>query len=109
MKYLWLAIAIGSEVLATSSLKACAGFTRLLPSIVVVLGYGVAFFCLSQTLRSIPIGIVYAIWSGLGTVLIAVVGFFVYREPLDRPALVGMALIIAGVLVMNLFSKSTAH
>lgn len=75
----------------------------------MVVGYGVAFYCLSQTLKTIPVGVAYAIWSGVGTALIALVGFIVYRQALDRAALIGMALIIAGVLVMNLFSKSAAH
>lgn len=109
MNYLWLAAAICSEVFATSSLKASEGFTRLLPSLAVIVGYGAAFYCLSQTLRTIPVGVAYAIWSGLGTVLIALVGVVLYRQVLDRAALLGMTLIIAGVLVMNLFSKSGAH
>ena len=109
MNYLWLAAAIVSEVFATSSLKASNGFTRLGPSTAVVLGYGAAFYFLSQTLKTIPVGVAYAIWSGVGTVLIALVGFVVYRQVLDRAALIGMTLIIAGVLVMNLFSKSAAH
>ncbi|MBS1820717.1 MAG: multidrug efflux SMR transporter [Acidobacteria bacterium] len=109
MNYLWLAAAICSEVFATSSLKASEGFTRLLPSLSVIAGYGAAFYCLSQTLRTIPVGVAYAIWSGLGTVLIALVGVVLYRQVLDRAALLGMTLIIAGVLVMNLFSKSGAH
>ncbi|QHS51415.1 multidrug efflux SMR transporter [Edaphobacter sp. 12200R-103] len=106
---LWMLAAILSEVIATSSLKASNGFTKLWPSVVVVAGYGAAFYCLSQTLKTIPVGIVYAIWSGVGTVLIALVGFVVYRQALDRAAMMGMTLIIAGVLVMNLFSKSAAH
>jgi small multidrug resistance pump len=109
MNYLWLAAAILSEVIATSSLKTSNGFTRLLPSVAVVVGYGIAFFSLSQTLKTIPIGIAYAIWSGVGTVLIALVGSVLYRQTLDRAALLGMGLIVAGVLVMNLFSKSVAH
>lgn len=109
MNYLWLAAAICSEVIATSSLKASDGFTRLVPSIAVVVGYGAAFFFLSQTLKTIPIGVAYAIWSGLGTVLIALVGVFLYRQTLDRAAVVGMVLILTGVVVMNLFSKSVAH
>jgi small multidrug resistance pump len=109
VNYLWLAAAIVSEVFATSSLKASNGFTRLGPSTAVVLGYGAAFYFLSQTLKTIPVGVAYAIWSGVGTVLIALVGFVVYRQVLDRAALIGMTLIIAGVLVMNLFSRSAAH
>ncbi|HMF64546.1 MAG TPA: multidrug efflux SMR transporter [Edaphobacter sp.] len=109
LNYLWLAAAICSEVFATSSLKASNGFTRLWPSVAVVIGYGAAFYFLSQTLKTIPVGVAYAIWSGVGTVLIALVGFVLYRQALDRAALIGMTLIIAGVLVMNLFSKSAAH
>jgi len=107
--YLSLAIAIGSEVIATSALRAADGFSKLLPSVVVVIGYALAFVFLSLTLKSIPVGIAYAIWSGLGVVLISVVAYFVYGQVLDMPALIGMALIVAGVLVLNLFSKSAVH
>ncbi|WP_034298298.1 SMR family transporter [Herbaspirillum sp. RV1423] len=107
--YLSLAIAIVSEVIATSALRAADGFTRLVPSIMVVVGYALAFLFLSITLKSIPVGIAYAIWSGLGVVLISVVAYFVYGQSLDLPAIIGMTLILAGVLVLNLFSKSTAH
>lgn len=106
---LWMAAAILSEVIATSSLKASNGFTKFSPSVVVILGYGAAFYCLSQTLKTIPVGIVYAIWSGVGTVLIAMVGFLIYKQALDCAAVIGMTLIIAGVLVMNLFSNSAAR
>jgi small multidrug resistance pump len=107
--YLLLGIAIVAEVIATSAMRAADGFTRLLPSIVVVIGYAVAFLCLSLTLKSIPVGIVYAIWSGLGIVLISVVAYFLYGQSLDLPAIIGMALILVGVVVLNLFSKSTVH
>jgi len=107
--YLSLAIAIVSEVVATSALRAADGFTKLVPSIIVVVGYALAFLFLSITLKSIPVGIAYAIWSGLGVVLISVVAYFLYGQTLDVPAILGMALILAGVLVLNLFSKSTAH
>lgn len=107
--YLSLGIAIVSEVIATSALRAADGFTRLVPSVVVVVGYALAFLFLSITLKSIPVGVAYAIWSGLGIVLISVVAYFVYGQSLDLPAIIGMALILAGVLVLNLFSKSTAH
>jgi small multidrug resistance pump len=109
MPYLLLTLAILSEVVATSSLKASNGFTRPLPSVIVVLGYGIAFYCLSQTLKTIPVGITYAIWSGVGTVLVALAGLVLYHQRLDRAAIVGMVLIVAGVLVMNLFSTSTPH
>jgi len=107
--YLFLAVAILAEVIATSSLKASAGFTRLLPSIATVAGYGVAFYFLSLTLATIPTGIAYAIWSGVGIVLISLIGWMVFGQKLDAPAIAGMGLIVAGVLVINLFSKSSAH
>lgn len=109
MAYAYLLIAIVAEVIATSSLKAADGFTRIGPSLLVVAGYGVAFYCLSLTLRTIPIGITYAIWSGLGIVLVSLVGWLVYQQRLDAPAVVGMALIVSGVLVLNLFSRASAH
>jgi len=95
-------------VVATSALKAADGFTRLAPSAVVVAGYGIAFFCLSLTLRSIPVGIAYAIWSGVGMVLICGLGWLLYRQTLDVPAIIGIGLILSGVLVLNLFSKASA-
>ena len=107
--YIFLAIAIIAEVIATSALKASQGFSQLLPSILVVVGYGVAFYFLSLTLRTIPVGIAYAIWSGAGIVLVALIGFALYGQKLDIWALVGMGLIIAGVMVINLLSKSAAH
>lgn len=107
--YLLLLAAIVAEVVATSALKASESFTRPLPSLVVVLGYGIAFTCLSMTLRTLPLGVAYAIWSGVGTALVAVVGWLVYRQQLDLPALLGVALIIAGTLVLNLFSKVAVH
>lgn len=107
--YLFLAVAIVAEVIATSALKASEGFTQILPSIAVVLGYGIAFFFLSLTLRTIPVGIAYAIWSGVGIVLVSAVGWVVYGQKLDLAGFVGLGLIIAGVLVVNLLSKSAAH
>ena len=109
MSYLYLAIAIIAEVIATSSLKASAEFTKLWPSVAVILGYGTAFYFMTLALRQIPLGITYAIWSGLGIVLVTVVGAVVYNEKPDVPALIGMGLIIAGVLVINLFSNINAH
>lgn len=109
MNWLYLAIAIIAEVIATSALKATAGFSRLLPSLLVVAGYGTAFYFLSLTLRTIPLGIAYALWSGAGIVLVSMVGWFFYRQQLDWPALLGIALIISGVLVINLFSQSAGH
>lgn len=107
--YAYLAIAILSEVLATSCLKASDSFTRLWPSVATAAGYAVSFYFLSLTLRVIPTGIAYAIWSAVGIVLISLVGWFWFGQKLDGPAIGGMALIIAGVLVINVFSKSVAH
>lgn len=109
MSYVYLAIAIIAEVIAASSLKASAEFSRLWPSVLVVLGYATAFYCMTLALRAIPLGITYAIWSGLGIVLITLVGVVVYDEKLDLPAAIGMGLIIAGVVVINLFSKTAGH
>jgi small multidrug resistance pump len=107
--WLFLAIAIVSEVIATSALKASEGFTRLAPSAVVVAGYGVAFYFLALTLRTIPIGIAYAVWSGVGIVLITALAWWLFGQRLDGPAILGMALIVAGVIVIHVFSKSVAH
>jgi small multidrug resistance pump len=104
-----LAIAIVAEVIATSAMRASDGFSRLLPSAIVVLGYGVAFYCLSLTLRSIPVGIVYAVWSGAGIVLITLVALVLYRQVPDVPAIIGLGLIVAGVAVLNIFSNMQAH
>ena len=109
MNWLYLAIAIASEVLATSALKATESFTRWQPSLLVLLGYGTAFFFLSLTLRSIPVGIAYAIWSGAGVVLVSIAGWLLYEQKLDGAAILGISLIVSGVLVLNLFSKSAAH
>lgn len=107
--YLFLAISIIAEVIATSALKASVQFTKLWPSIIVVIGYSVAFYCMSHVLKSIPVGITYAIWSGLGIVLITIVGVFMFKQIPDLPAIIGLALIIAGVVVINVWSKTTAH
>lgn len=107
--WLFLFVAIFAEVIATSSLKASSGFSRLGPSLLAVAGYGVAFYCLSLTLRTIPVGIAYAIWSGVGIVLVTLIAWLIFGQKLDLPAVAGMALIIAGVVVLNLFSKSTVH
>ena len=104
-----LLIAIVAEVIATSALKASDGFSKLLPSVITVLGYGVAFYCLSLTLKHIPVGVAYAVWSGLGVVLITAVSWVLFGQKLDAPALIGMGLIVAGVVVMNVFSKSVSH
>ncbi|MDE2367302.1 MAG: QacE family quaternary ammonium compound efflux SMR transporter [Betaproteobacteria bacterium] len=108
-QWLFLSVAIVSEVVATSALKSSNGFTQLWPSLVVVAGYSAAFFFLSLTLRTIPVGIAYAIWSGAGIVLITAIGWLVLGQSLDVPAIIGLALIIAGVIVLNVFSKSVAH
>ncbi len=109
MAYLYLMLAIISEVIATSALKASAEFTKLVPVIIVLLGYGFSFYCMALVLRTIPLGVTYAIWSGLGIVIIAVIGVVFFKESLDLPAMVGMGLIIAGVVVVNLFSKTAGH
>ncbi|NDV93041.1 QacE family quaternary ammonium compound efflux SMR transporter [Alteromonas sp. 345S023] len=109
MSYLYLAIAIVAEVVGTSALKASAGFTKPIPTIGVVMGYGVAFYFLSLVLKTIPVGIAYAIWSGLGVVLITAVGFIAFNQKIDTPAIIGMTLIISGVIVMNVFSNSVVH
>ena len=106
---LYLAGAIAAEVVATSALKASEGFTRPGPSLVVAIGYGIAFYLLSLTLKTIPVGLAYAIWSGVGVVLIALIGWLVLKQPLDAAAMVGISLIVAGVLVIQLFSHSSAH
>ena len=106
MHWLYLALAIVAEVVATSALKTAAGFTRPLPSLLVVLGYGVAFYCLSLSLRVVPVGVAYAIWSGVGTALIAVIGWLLFGQTLDFAALIGLALIVAGVAVLQVFSHS---
>lgn len=106
--WLFLTIAIVSEVVATSALKACDGFTKLGASVVVVIGYVVAFYFLSLALKVIPVGIAYAIWSGLGIILVSLIALVVYGQKLDVPAMAGMGLIIAGVMVINLLSKSVA-
>jgi len=109
MHWLYLAIAIAAEVVATSFLKTAAGFSRLWPTLLVLAGYGVAFWFLSLTLERIPVGVGYAIWSGAGVTLIAVIGWLVYGEKLDAAAILGMSLIVAGVVVLNLFSKTATH
>lgn len=109
MVYLYLFIAILAEVIATSALNASNQFSRLWPSVLTVAGYGVAFYCLSLTLKTLSVGIVYAIWSGLGIVLISIVGLVVFKQKLDFYAWLGIAFIIAGVVIINTLSKSTTH
>lgn len=109
MTYLYLIMAIAFEVLATSLLKETQNFTRLLPSLMTLAGYGAAFFFLSLTLRALPVGVVYAIWSGAGIVFISAIGWIWFRQALDAPTMIGMGLIVTGVGVINLFSKATPH
>lgn len=109
MLYTVLVIAIVFEVLGTSAMQAAQHFTRLVPTALMVVCYAVAFFFLSYTLRYIPVGIAYALWSGLGIVLISLVGYVTFGQKLDPAAILGLTLIIAGVLVLNLFSESTFH
>ncbi|ABS77072.1 QacE family quaternary ammonium compound efflux SMR transporter [Coxiella burnetii] len=106
MKWLYLLIAIVAEVIGTSALKASDGFTKFGASTLVIIGYGIAFYFLSLTLKSIPVGLAYAIWAGLGIVLISIIGWVVFHQHLDIAAIVGLVLIISGVLVINLLSKS---
>ncbi len=108
MQWLLLFVAIVAEVIATSALKSANGFTRLWPSLVVVVCYSLALYLLSLTLESIPVGVVYAIWSGSGVALITLVGRYFFGQVLDRPALVGIGMIVAGVIVLQLFSTSLA-
>ena len=107
--YLLLAIAIAAEVVATSALKASASFSKPGPSLLVVIGYGLAFYLLSIVVKSVPVGAAYAIWSGAGVVLVALVGVVIYRQIPDAAAVIGMGLIIAGVVILNLFSNMDVH
>ena len=109
MAYLYLALAILAETIGTSALKASEEFTKLIPSIIVFTGYGVSFYFMSLVLKTIPVGITYAVWSGVGIVLIAVVGAIFYKQIPDLPAVIGMGLIILGVVIIQLFSKTVAH
>ena len=107
--YLYLTVAIVFEVIGTSALKASETFTRLVPSIVTLVAYGVSFLCLALSLKAIPVGIAYAMWAAIGIVLITLIGWFWFKETLDGPALIGLGLIIAGVVVVNAFSESVPH
>jgi small multidrug resistance pump len=107
--WLYLAIAIMSEVVATTCLKLSDGFTRLVPSLVVVVGYAISFVFLSLTLKTMPVGIAYAVWSGIGLSAITLIGWLRFGQVLDGPALAGIALIVTGVVVLNAFSRSVAH
>jgi small multidrug resistance pump len=107
--YVLLAIAIVAEVIATSALRASDGFTRAVPSAIVVVGYGLSFYLLSLTLLALPVGVVYAVWSGAGIVLITLVATLLFKQTPDLPAVLGMGLIVSGVVVLNVFSKMSAH
>ena len=107
MHWLYLSIAILAEVIATSSLKAAEGFTRLIPSLIVVFGYGTAFYFISLTLRTMQVGTAYAIWSGVGTVIISIVAWLLYNQKLDAPSILGMALIISGVVIIKFLSPQS--
>lgn len=109
MHFLFLGLAIIAEVIATSTLKSTEEFTRFWPSVVVVVGYVCAFYFLTLALRVLPVGIAYAVWAGLGIVLVTVVGTVVYGQRLDLPGIIGIGLIVAGVLVINLLSKTGTH
>ena len=106
MPYVYLAIAIVTEVIATTALRAADGMTRLWPSVIVIVGYVACFFALALAVKRIPLGVAYGIWSGVGIVTITIASWFLYRQRVDGPAMAGMALIIAGVLVIQLFSKT---
>jgi small multidrug resistance pump len=109
VNFVYLSVAIVAEVVGTSALKASESFTKPIAALVTLVAYAIAFYFLALTLRTIPVGIAYAIWSGLGIVLISLVGVFWFRQTLDTPALIGLALIVAGVIVINAFSHSTVH
>ena len=109
MGYLYLSIAIVAEVVATNALKASEEFSKLGPSIIVIVGYGIAFYLLSLVLKTIPVGVAYAIWSGAGIVLVAIVAAVIFKQVLDIPAIVGIVLIVSGVVVMNVYSKTIGH
>ncbi|WP_432697854.1 DMT family transporter [Marinobacterium sp. YM272] len=108
-QWIFLAAAIVSEVIATSALKSTESFTRPIPSVIVVVGYVLAIYLLGLTLKTIPVGIAYAIWAGMGVVLVALVSWLAFGQRLDLPAVLGICLIIAGVAVINLFSKTAVH
>ena len=109
MAYALLALAIISEVTGSTFLVKSEGFTKLVPSILVFIFYAISFYLLSQVLKTIPLGIAYAIWSGIGIILTACIGFFIFRQSPDLPAVIGIVMIMGGVIVMNVFSKSVGH
>ena len=107
--YLFLLIAVLFEGLGTTSLQASQQFTKLWPSIGVFVGFGMSFYCLMIVLQYLPLGVTYAIWAGIGICLTALLGWLLFRQPVDAPALIGMGLIISGIVVINLFSKTATH
>jgi small multidrug resistance pump len=109
LHYLWLVLAIVAETIGTTALQASQQFTRPLPSLIVVVGYGAAFYLLSLALKYMPVGVVYAIWSGLGVIFIAIIGRVAFGQRLDPPAMLGIALILGGVLIIHLFSRTAGH
>ena len=109
MGYWYLVFAIASEVVATLALKESDGFSRLMPNIVCVTGYAITFYLLSLAFKTVPVGIAYAIWAGMGIVLVTTISAFVFKQIPDLAALIGMFLILVGVMVINLFSKTSVH
>lgn len=107
--YIFLILAIMTETIGTSALQASQQFSRLWPSVIVVVSYALSFYLLALALKTIPVGIAYAIWSGVGIVCIAFIGYVVFRQTLDTPAILGISLIIAGIIIMQVFSKTTGH
>ena len=107
MPWLYLIVAIAGEVIGTTALKASDGFTRFGPAVIVVIGYAIAFYFLALVLRTIPLGVTYAIWSGLGVALVTLIGWLVYGQRLDGAAMLGIGLIVAGVVVLNVWSGAT--
>ncbi len=109
MGYIYLAVAIVAEVIGTTALKSSDQFSKLLPSLIVVCAYAISFYCLSVVLKTIPVGVAYAIWSGLGIVLIALAGLLLFNQKLQSQEIIGMVLVVAGVVVMNATSSSPVH
>ena len=107
--YIFLILAILTETIGTTALKASDGFTKLWPSVIVVVGYGASFYLLALALKTIPVGIAYALWSGLGIVFIAIIGYFAFRQALDFAAIVGLGFIVGGIVIMQVFSNTTGH
>jgi len=107
--YWYLAVAIGAEVIATLALKASDGFSHSTSSTVSIIGYAIAFYCLALVLKTVPVGIAYAIWAGMGIVLISSISAVMYKQIPDLPAIIGMLLIVAGVIIINVFSKTVSH